>query len=247
MTQARESTGASRMRASSLTYAVGDIHGCVDLVRRAFGAIRTHARGRDHTIILLGDYVDRGPNSKEVVEFLVGYRGKAPLVCLRGNHEQMMVEAAHAGSGKLQSRWLAVGGLDTLESYGRSPELPIINRIPAMHLSWAATRPLVFEDADHIFVHAGIDPTRPFYDQGSAEYLWIRERFLSASASDFSDRRHVVHGHTPRWSGKPDAAIPEFLQHRTNLDTGAYDTGVLSVGVFDVDRFRGPVDLLSIL
>jgi serine/threonine protein phosphatase 1 len=81
-------------------------------------------------------------------------------------------------------------------------------------------------------------------EQDPATLLWIRDRFLMAGPEALS--RHVVHGHTPRWRGKPDMAIPERLPHRTNLDTGAWTTGVLSVGVFDTDQPGGPLEVLAI-
>ena len=236
---------APSMKGSPLTYAIGDVHGCVELLRQALSRIQTHARGRDHTTILLGDYVDRGKHSKEVIDLLLSVRTAGPLVCLRGNHEEMMMRVHRNRSAPLMEQWFEVGGRATLRSYAGEDEASL-DHVPARHWSWLASRPLILEEAGHVFVHAGIDPRRSILEQEEREFLWIRRRFLAASPEEFVDRRHVVHGHTPQWEGKPDAAIPEFRPNRTNLDTGAYATGVLSVGIFDVERASGPIDLLSV-
>jgi serine/threonine protein phosphatase 1 len=91
-------------------------------------------------------------------------------------------------------------------------------------------------------VHAGLAPKTPFHRQSEETCLWIRERFLRARARDFDG--HIVHGHTPLWDGKPDFTQPELLAHRTNLDTGAFASGVLTVGCFDDASDGGPVELL---
>ena len=235
------------MSPASLTYAIGDVHGRLDLLRQALSRVRTHARGREHVIVLLGDYVDRGPDTKGVLDLLIELSGRLPLVCLMGNHEEMMLQARRAASRETMQRWSDVGGANTLQSYADPDRRATAQSVPERHILWLLTRPLLLEDAGHIFVHAGIDPRRPLTDQGAREFLWIRKRFLDAAPHAFVDKRHIVHGHTPRWSGKPQAAMPELLPHRTNLDTGAYETGVLSVGVFDVERARGPVDLISVI
>ena len=93
-------------------------------------------------------------------------------------------------------------------------------------------------------MHAGLEPGVPLGLQDEATLLWIRGPFLRAPAEAFE--AHVVHGHTPLWDEKPEAAEPELLAHRTNLDTGAYFTGVLTVGVFDPAAPGGPIELLPV-
>jgi serine/threonine protein phosphatase 1 len=102
---------------------------------------------------------------------------------------------------------------------------------------------LTHRDAHRLYVHAGVVPSTPVESQDKRALLWIRETFLSAKAATLPC--HVVHGHTPRWRKKPDPARPELLPHRTNLDTGAYFTGVLSIGVFDDVQAGGPLEILS--
>lgn len=232
--------------AHHLTYAIGDIHGCCDLLRAALVAVRRHAGGREHQIIALGDYIDRGDDARGVIELLMAYRS-APLACLRGNHEQMLIEAFDSGSSRATRAWLQHGGMQTLLSYGLDPDDPgALARLPPEHIAWMRCRSSKIESAFHIFVHAGVRPELDITQQDEADFLWIRNGFVRAKAKQFVDPRHIVHGHTPLWEGKPEASLPEFLNHRTNLDTGAYMTGILSVGVFLSDQRGGAVDLLSI-
>jgi serine/threonine protein phosphatase 1 len=223
---------------SSFTYAIGDIHGRLDLLDKAQGAIAAHAGKTARQVICLGDYVDRGPDSKGVVETLMELAAGSSWICLKGNHEAMMIEALRTGRWRDMERWLSNGGDATLASYGGQ------RGVPAAHLDWLEALPLYHLDAHRLFVHAGVKPKVALADQGPEALMWIRESFLAASAEALP--RHVVHGHTPQWRGKPDLARPELLAHRTNLDTGAVWTGILSVGVFADARPGGPVEVLAI-
>jgi serine/threonine protein phosphatase 1 len=225
------------------TYAVGDVHGRLDLVERAFARIAAHAGARPHRAIMLGDYIDRGPESAGVIEFLIRRQAQAELVCLKGNHEDMMLRAVADEDGGLRA-WLANGGRETLRSYGARPDGDFRRAIPAAHVEWLSALPLAATDPHRIFVHAGLAPRVPLSLQDEATLLWIRRPFLEAPAGAFE--AHVVHGHTPLWEGKPDPAEPERLAHRTNLDTGAYFTGVLSVGAFDAAAPGGPIEVLRV-
>ena len=235
-------------RASHLTYAVGDVHGCYDLLRRALDAIAKHARGGPHHVILLGDYIDRGRDARRTLEFLIAGDFASPVTCLKGNHEQMMVDIVNSPTPKRLDAWLRHGGQATLESYGLGLSSGTsLAGVPEHHVWWMRTRPSIVEYPHHIFVHAGISPDFSLIEQDEHEFLWIRDSFLRAHPSRFVDNRHIVHGHTQSWEGKPERAIPELLLHRTNLDSGAYATGVLSVGVFESDARGGVADLLSIV
>ncbi len=222
---------------SALTYAIGDIHGRLDLLRRAQGAISEHAGAALHQVICLGDYVDRGPDSKGVVEALMALAAGSAWICLKGNHEDLMVEALRAGGPGAMDRWIANVGDETLASYGGR------TAIPAAHLDWLESLPLFHLDANRLFVHAGVAPDVTLADQDPQTLMWIREPFLTAPAEALPC--HVVHGHSPRWREKPDLAQPETLPHRTNLDTGAVWTGILSIGAFEDERAGGPVEILS--
>ncbi len=225
-----------------LIYAIGDVHGRLDLLTDAFSRIEAHAAGETAHLLLLGDYVDRGPDSRGVVDFLMQAQQRGNVTCLKGNHEQMMVQAVRSGGSAL-SLWLGNGGVEALRSYGilQSTDLWAA---PPEHIGWMEGLPLLARDPHRVYVHAGLAPGVPLEQQPEETCLWIREKFLRAEAEAFP--AHVVHGHTPHWAGKKDPRRPELLPHRTNLDTGAYYTDVLTVGVFRSDRPGGPSEVLTV-
>lgn len=219
---------------SSRTYAIGDVHGRLDLLTRAFEEIDAAERGGTAKVVMLGDYVDRGPDSCGVVAFLMSYSGPHRLVCLKGNHEDLMVGAARGDASSLNC-WMGNGGFQTLSSYGEA--------VDQAHIDWLEALPVLHTDRHRIYVHAGLMPGFEPEQQEDEWCLWIRDRFLDAG--DLWDK-HVVHGHTHTHRGKPDRSRPEMLSHRTNLDTCAYYTGILSVGVFDDDTRGGAATVWSI-
>jgi serine/threonine protein phosphatase 1 len=189
-------------------------------------------------VICLGDYVDRGPESRGVVETVMGLVDGGSWICLKGNHEDMMIEALRTDRSGGLGHWISNGGGETLASYGGEAG------VPAAHLDWLEALPLIHLDAHRLYVHAGVKPAVPLVDQEPEALMWIRDLFLNAPAQALPC--HVVHGHTPYWGGKPDLSLPELLPHRTNLDTGAVWTGILSVGVFEDGRAGGPVEVMAI-
>jgi serine/threonine protein phosphatase 1 len=229
---------------SPRTYAIGDVHGRLDLLRMAIDAIAQHVGDRPFRLILLGDYVDRGPESRGVLEFLIELQRRWPVVCLKGNHEELMIQAVTEPGGRRVERWLEYGGDQTLKSYGLTEDDDLAAGIPSEHIRWMSSLPRTTGDGRRIYVHAGLAPGVPAHRQNDDTCLWIRERFLLGRPGDFE--AHIVHGHTPVWEGKPDPAEPELLEHRTNLDTGAFATGVLAVAVFDSALPGGPVEVLTI-
>lgn len=226
------------------TYAIGDLHGRLDLLRAAVDAIAEHAQDAPFRVVFLGDYVDRGPDSRGVIDFLMALQSRWPVVCLKGNHEELMSRALSEPRGTAMARWLENGGDSTLLSYGVEPGADPSGAIPCEHLQWIAGLPRTTGDNHRIYVHAGLMPGTPVHRQKDEACLWIRERFLNARASEFE--AHIVHGHTPVWEGKRHPAEPELLDHRTNLDTAAFATGILIVGVFEGDIAGGPRELLRI-
>ncbi|MFI4975587.1 MAG: metallophosphoesterase family protein [Caulobacterales bacterium] len=230
---------------SPVWYAVGDIHGRFDLLSDAIELIFAHAAKRPARMVFLGDYVDRGPDSRRVVERLIALQQAGAAVCLKGNHEDLMVRALTGADSSAFRLWLDNGGLETLRSYGAASRQGEPGAgVPREHVRWMAGLPLTTADDHRLYVHAGIAPRTAFHRQTEAEFLWIRERFLRAPAKDLD--AHVVHGHTPFWERKPDVKEPELLPHRTNLDTGAYATGILSIGVFDPHAPGGPSEVLTV-
>jgi serine/threonine protein phosphatase 1 len=204
----------------SLTYAIGDIHGCHDLLTALLAGVRDHAAGRPYRLVFLGDYIDRGPDSAAVIATVRALQAQSPeaVTCLMGNHEMMLLAAARDPS--LIGWWLGNGGGATLAAFGVSA----LDGLPPDVLAWLGSLSIDHEDARRIYVHAGLDPARPRRAQTEHDRLWIREPFLSVD-HDFG--KHVVHGHTP-----VRAALPEVRAHRTNLDTGAVYGGVLTAGAF---------------
>ena len=206
--------------ASPLTFAVGDIHGCLDKLNRLLAACEAHAGARPAHYVFLGDYIDRGPQSRGVIDLLMAKQAARPgtVVCLRGNHEQMAIDA-HARV-RAVPLWLANNALSTLRNYDGK-------RISPEHLAWLNALPFCHDDGLRFFVHAGIDLTVPLAAQEREVMVWMREPFLSdCDAVDCG--RFIVHGHTPLMGGAPD-----LRPHRVNLDTGAVFGGPLTAAVFD--------------
>ena len=217
--------------ASPLTFAVGDIHGCLDKLDRLLAACEAHAGAMPARYVFLGDYIDRGPQSRGVIDLLMAKQAARPgtVVCLRGNHEQMAIDA-HARV-RAVPLWLANNALSTLRNYDGK-------RISPEHLAWLNALPFCHDDGLRFFVHAGIDLTVPLAAQEPEVMVWMREPFLSeCDAVDCG--RFVVHGHTPLPAG-----IPDLRRRRVNLDTAAVMGGPLSAAVFDGTQAQ-PLGFLS--
>jgi serine/threonine protein phosphatase 1 len=178
--------------------------------------------------VFLGDYVDRGKRSQDVVNFLFKAQSRAPeqFICLKGNHEDMLVRASQHDNVAM---WLDNGGDMTLRSYGVSTAVDI----PADHLEWFAALPLTISDEKRFYVHAGIMPGVPLQKQSKDVMLWIREPFLS-------DRSE----HASNPTAAPTEAKAGFLPNRLNLDTLAWLDGRLTAAVFD-ERVTGPLAFIT--
>jgi serine/threonine protein phosphatase 1 len=209
----------------SLTFAIGDVHGCLEILQSLLAACEAHAAGRPARYIFLGDYIDRGPDSRGVIQLLMRRQQAQPgtNICLRGNHEQMAITAHE--SALVRPFWLKNGGMATVGNYAGNN-----GRIEDSHLAWLRTLPFYYDDGRRFFVHAGIDLAKPLNEQSNEGMLWTREPFLS-----FCDQidcgRFIVHGHTPLQTGKPD-----LRTRRINLDTAAVTGGALTAAVFDDTR-----------
>jgi len=214
--------------------AIGDVHGHFRLLEPILARAERRAAAEPasrHVVVLLGDLVDRGPDTSDVIERLCkGVRG-CELVALRGNHEDAML--AFLTGGEERMHWLSYGGIETLLSYG--VELPgrltrahesdvrraLADRLPGHHRRFLEAMPLSVTIGDYFFVHAGVRPGRSLADQSPDDLVWIREPFLSWREPF---EKVVVHGHTP-------VREPELLANRINLDTGAFATGRLTAAV----------------
>jgi serine/threonine protein phosphatase 1 len=218
---------------SPITFAIGDIHGCLDKLQRLLATCEARAAARPKRFVFLGDYVDRGPDSRGVIELLMEREAAQPgtMVCLRGNHEQMAI-AAHDDAGAMPL-WLQNSGDTTLRNYGRGA-----SRIAPDHLAWLRALPFCHDDGLRFFVHAGVDLSVPLERQEGEVMVWMREPFLTDS-----DRvdcgRFIVHGHTPQRTG-----VPDLRKHRLNLDTAAVMGGPLTAAAFD-DTQAEPLEFLT--
>lgn len=179
-------------------------------------------------IILLGDLVDRGPDSEKVLRFAQQQRDDDYLLTLLGNHDDMLVRA-WSGEPRALHPWLRTGGAETVRSFGLTPPAPDADRdgafvddlqraIPRDWIEWLRACPLTVRSGDYFFCHAGIRPGVPLARQSRSDLLWIRDGFIG----DTQDHGAViVHGHTI-------SRDVELLPNRIGMDTGAYDSGVLS-------------------
>ena len=217
-------------------YAVGDIHGRSDLLSRALRGIDADSRRRpaDRPItVFIGDYIDRGPGSRAVLDLLLRWRWNNEAVFLRGNHEAFLTR--FLADSRTLDEWRQYGGLETLVSYGLKPTISPDRReqvrladqlaqvIPPQHLDFLASLDLLLCCGDFLFVHAGVRPGVPLGEQTEDDLLWIREEFL---AHEQPFERFVVHGHTP-------VSAPELRSNRINIDTGAFATGRLTCIVIE--------------
>lgn len=186
----------------SLTFAIADLHGRADLLEAALAAIE--ARAASDTVVFLGDYVDRGPRTKQVIARLVaGPSAGWEWVCLRGNHEETMLRAltcSHAMIPEI-NLWIVNGGDATLRSYGDSRDC-----VPDAHTDWLKTLPLMHVDLHRVYVHAAVNPCRPLHRQRESTLLWaLHGDDERGGHGDF----HVVRGQ--RHSQGASAAIPSTL------------------------------------
>ena len=221
-------------------YAIGDIHGRLDLLEQMIGEIGRDmdAYHGDGLTVTLGDYVDRGPDSRGVLDCLARNPFATPYIPLKGNHEELLERFLRDPS--FGTSWRRLGGLETLNSYGISvaplmtgkgyeaaaDELQTV--IPPAHAKFLESLKVSLDGGKYFFCHAGIRPGIPFERQTEQDLLWIRGEFLN-SRLDFG--KIVVHGHTP-------VEEPEILPNRINIDTGAFATGRLTCVVLEGDQRR---------
>lgn len=205
----------------TLTYAIGDIHGCSNKLCDLLARCEADVEGRHAKLIFLGDYIDRGPDSRGVIELLMDLQQARPdqVICLMGNHEDLLLAAADHSAW--EDRWLRNGGTQTLGSYGVSAP----RDLPKAQVDWLRQLPKFHDDGRRFFVHAGIHPNRALNLQDETDLLWIKEPFLSSN-KDFG--RLIVHGHSPTSDRRPEIRI-----NRLNIDTGAVFGGPLTAAVFD--------------
>lgn len=236
----RSSPPEYRVPPGQRIYAVGDVHGCARELDSLLNAISSDcaATDKDTQLIFLGDLVDRGPASADVMNRLcVGDLPAARHAFLMGNHEEVML-AVYDGDVDRLDGWLRYGGIQTLESYGISREevfclgldLPAVmaERIPAEHIEFMRGFADCLQIGDYLFVHAGIRPGVAVEEQSASDLRWMRGEFLDDA------RDHgliVVHGHTI-------SSEPDVHHNRIGVDTGCYKSGTLTALVLEGTDWR---------
>jgi len=188
-------------------FAIGDIHGCYDRMLALMKKIPIDFK--KDTLVFMGDYIDRGPQSVEVVDYLIELKKRIPgIIFLKGNHEDMLEKYLN---GTDRFTYLLNGGQQTLDSYlSRSSEAGS-NPIPPEHMDFYKSLRLTYETEDYIFVHAGLRPKISLESQDKDDLLWIRDKFLY-SRYDFG--KPVIFGHTP-------LGEPLVQSNKVGIDTGA--------------------------
>lgn len=213
-------------------YAIGDVHGCLDLLTDLIEKIReddAQKPEKETFVVFLGDLIDRGPDSKGVLDYLIHSPPDfAKNVFLTGNHEIALLNGLK-GDNKLLQTWLNQGGIQCALSYGvpanqllgAEPDhiqSVLMQAIPQKHIAFLESLKTSARFGDYFLVHAGVRPGVSLSDQRTEDFFWIRDEFLS---SDFDFGVKVIHGHS----------VSEEVQEKQNrigVDTGAYNTGILT-------------------
>lgn len=239
-------TGGKKRRLPQLPegvriYAIGDVHGRADLLDRVLSRIDAHIAAHPTVRpihILIGDYIDRGPASREVLDLLINCAQGREMVFLRGNHETFILDFLR--NPAVFREWGKMGGAETLMSYGLKPPInadaatqkelasELNSVLPKAHRDFLGSLTSSFSCGGFFFAHAGVRPGVLLAKQRDDDLLWIRDDFLLYE-EDFG--KIIVHGHTP-------VRELDVRPNRINIDTGAYATGRLTCLIIEGDRFE---------
>jgi serine/threonine protein phosphatase 1 len=220
-------------------YVIGDIHGRLDLLDQVINAVHrdVEEHGSEALTVTLGDYIDRGPASRGVLDRLISNPFPTPLIALKGNHEALI--ESFLATPAIGRHWRTQGGAETLHSYGVQVGMlraenyaeaadRLRTALPLEHLNFLQSLKMSLSRGKYFLCHAGVRPGVPLEEQTEDDLLWIRDEFLN-SKMDFG--KIIVHGHTP-------TPKPEVLPNRINIDTGAFATGRLTCAVLEGDCHR---------
>lgn len=215
-----------------LLIAIGDIHGCYDLLQKLVEEIDDTILTKTDkavTFIFIGDYGDRGLNTPDVFDYLIALSKQAKCIFIRGNHDQTLLDFIKDPA--VGEQWFTYGGRETLGAYGvgltkltggqhdwQDIHRTFTDNFPLSHLNFLKETTYQYEAGDYMFVHAGVNPKRSLKKQRPHELMWIREPFLNHNKKF---KKFIIHGHTPNEG-------PDIQQYRLGIDTGAYATGVLT-------------------
>ncbi len=194
-------------------FVIGDIHGCYERLKTLLKKL--HIKNND-MLIFLGDYIDRGTDSKKVVEEVINLKSQYHIITLLGNHEKMLLDILQKSLPI--EMWLFNGGETTLLSYGIKKYNISSDLFPSEHIEFFKSLLPYYEMGNYIFVHAGLKPNIPLGKQSIDDLVWIRDEFIY---SDCDFGKVVVFGHTP-------LAEPLFLKNKIGIDTGAVYGGKLT-------------------
>lgn len=200
------------------TFAIGDIHGCLKQLQNLIKKLNLQ---KGDILIFLGDYIDRGPDSKGVLDFLMELQKNFKCIFLMGNHEDLFLKSLQKDA-EAQEIWIYNGGMNTLNSFSgdtfwRNAEEKLFN-IPDKYIKFVENMLLFYETETHFFVHAGVNPHMGIETRNPEHLLWIRDFFLK-SKRDFG--KIIVHGHTP-------TNEPDIQKNRIGIDTGCCFGGKLT-------------------
>ena len=246
----RQSSQHQRSNATSVSYdqacgpfgrtiiAIGDIHGQLSALEKLLKKISAENfdSNTEKIYVFLGDYIDRGPSSKGVIDRLLDWSSKHKTIFLKGNHEAIFLDFLEKPTSTGQ--WLSYGGLETLIDYGVIPEAGakkhsdlfdlrerLLENLPESHLSFFNRLRLSYGSGDFMFVHAGVNPKIPVSDNTEEDLLWIRGHFLGHRGLF---EKLIVHGHTITMDGRP-----EIKPNRVGIDTGSYVNGTITAMIIE--------------
>ena len=208
-------------------FVIGDIHGCFDKLCALMNKIPINFN--QDQLIFIGDYIDRGSNSLEVVDYLIDLKKRVPgIIFLKGNHEDML-ENYLDGSDRFT--YLLNGGQRTLDAYLNRTKNPGRYPVPPAHMEFFGSLRLYYLTDDYIFVHAGLRKKVPLESQKTVDLLWIRDEFIS---TDFDFGKRVIFGHTP-------FTEPLVQANKIGIDTGAvYGNRLTCVQLPEIEFYSEP-------
>lgn len=226
----------------TVVYAVGDIHGNAIALTNLRNAIIDYSTSNNdmlseqHIVVYLGDYIDRGPDSKQVLDILMNEPMEIHEVFLRGNHEEMMLDAI---SGKNEELFLYNGGIQTVQSFGFEPLGSLWQYREYItnngYDNFVKNMKFSYELGNYFFCHAGVDFSKPLNEQNNNVLIWVRDVFLKSQAKH---EKVIVHGHTPT-PYDPQGTVdpkPVVTPNRINVDTGGFFSDIYCCAIIDVDK-----------
>jgi len=235
------------MKKIEIYFVIADVHGCSNLLKKAFSKILENAKDRNlsknqYEIIQLGDAIDRGFDSKGCIQFLMDHPN---IIAIKGNHEDFLTNCFDSNNNPLPDSqkeqnmgyWMQNGGIATLDSYNVDYGADEwLDCIPKDHVEWIKNLPTFYETEHYYFVHAGCSE-KPLDQQNDRTRLWIRDEFLN---SKYDWGKRIVHGHTPLFEE------PTIKFNRINLDTGSVWTGIQHIAILDATKNCDPLEILKV-